>query len=176
MASNSQGQTDIYASGFSPTQTVELQSMFQKCGFSGADWIDIPAWLMFSVSVPYANGGLLANQKQSVGSAQGADFYLRRIQQLGFYADTPQVFARIKLPTGRYLQGGNSSGNTTAVNTAGVLTPGPLGLVKPEVRCPAGSNFTIDLLNVTPTYSSGVDVVISLIFEGVYRFRLEKAC
>lgn len=170
------GQQDVYSSGFTPTQTVELQSMFQRCGFAGADWVDIPAWLFFSVNVPTAGGGLLANQKQSVGSSQGADFYLRRIQTLNFYDVTPQIFARIKLPTGRYLQGGNSSGNTSAINTAGVLTPGPLGLVKPEVRCPAGSNFTIDLLNVTATYSAGVDVVAGLVFEGVYRFRLEKAC
>jgi hypothetical protein len=167
---------DVYSSSFTPTQTVELQSMFQRCGFKGTDWVDIPAWLFFSVTVPTAGGGLLANQKQSVGSAQGADFYLRRIQTLNFYATTPQIFARIKLPTGRYLQGGNSTGNTSAVNSAGVLTPGPLGLVKPEVRCPAGSNFTIDLLNVTATYASGVDVMAGIVFEGVYRFRLEKAC
>lgn len=176
MGSYNPGQLDIYASGFTPTQTVELQSMFEKCGFSGADWVDIPAWLCFSVLVPSANGGLLANQKQSVGSAQGADFYLRRIQTLNFYNHHPQIFARIKLPTGRYLQGGNSTGNTLAVNTAGVLTPGPLGLVKPEVRCPAGSNFTIDLLNVTGTYGTAADITPSIVFEGVYRFRLEKAC
>ena len=170
------GQNDVYSSGLSPTQTVELQSMFQRCGFSGAEWVDIPAWLSYSVNVPHASGGLLANQKQSVGSAQGADFYLRRIQTLGFYNVKPQVWSRIKLPTGRYLQSGNSSGNTLTVSTAGVLTPGPLGLVKPEVRCPAGSNFTIDLLNVTGTYGSAADVVVSIIFSGVYRFRLEKAC
>lgn len=170
------GQQDIYSAGFTPTQTVELQSMFQRCGFSGAEWVDLPAWLMFTLLVP--NGELIANQKQSVGSAQGADFYLRRVQMLNVYDELPQVFTRIKLPTGRYLQSGNSSGNTAAINTAGVLTPGPLGLIKPEVRCPAGSDFTIDLQNVTGVYDTngGQDIVVSIIFVGVYRFRLEQAC
>jgi hypothetical protein len=71
---------DIYSSTFTPEKTAELQLMFQRCGFSGAEWVDIPAYLVFSVQVPATNGGLLAAQKQSVGSAQGADFYLRRIQ------------------------------------------------------------------------------------------------
>ena len=50
---------DVYSSSFTPEQTVELQSMFQRCGFSGADWVDIPAWLVFTVKVPAANGGLV---------------------------------------------------------------------------------------------------------------------
>jgi hypothetical protein len=59
---------DIYSSTFTPEQTVELQSMFQRCGFSGAEWVDIPAWLLFSVTVPALSPGpLLANQKQSAG-------------------------------------------------------------------------------------------------------------
>jgi hypothetical protein len=169
---------DIYSSSFSPEQTVELQSMFRRCGFSGAEWVDIPAWLVFTVQVPFANGGLLANQKQSVGSAQGADFYLRRIQNLGLFTPGggPAVFVQIKLPTGRYLQGGNLGGSVSAGPQAGVLTPGPLGLVKPEVRCPAGTNFTIDLLNVTGTYGTQGNAVATLIFEGVYRYRLEASC
>ena len=168
---------DVYTAGPNPTQTVELQTMFKRCGFSGADWVDIPAWLMFSVQVPSAGGGLVANQKQSVGSAQGADFFLRRIQTINFYGTSgPQVWARIKLPNGRYLQGGNSSGDTLSINTAGVLAPPPLGLVKPEVHCPAGSNFTIDLLNVTADFGGAADIVASVVFIGVYRYRLEKAC
>ena len=166
---------DIYSSSFTPEKTVELQKMFQRCGFSGADWVDIPAWLVFTVSVPGANGGLLANQKQSVGSAQGADFYLRRIQTLNVGA--PNVFVQIKLPTGRYLQGGNLGGSFSAGANAGVFSPGPLGLIKPEVRCPAGTNFTIDLLNVTDQYTgTPTDEVVTITFEGVYRYRLETSC
>ena len=168
---------DVYSSSFTPEQTVELQSMFQRCGFSGADWVDIPAWLVFTVKVPAANGGLLPNQKQSVGSAQGADFYLRRIQAINLAGSSPQVFVQIKLPTGRYLQGGNSGGSLFSAAQAGVFTPGPLGLVKPEVRCPAGTQFTIDLLNVTNTYTgTPTDIVVTLVFEGVYRYRLEASC
>src|SRR5208337_2161136 len=168
---------DVYSSSFTPEQTVELQSMFQRCGFSGADWVDIPAWLVFTVKVPAANGGLLPNQKQSVGSAQGADFYLRRIQAINLANQNPQVFVQIKLPTGRYLQGGNLGGSFSAGANAGVFTPGPLGLVKPEVRCPAGTQFTIDLLNVTDTYTgTPTDIVVTLVFEGVYRYRLEASC
>ena len=171
---------DIYSSTFTPEQTVELQSMFQRCGFSGAEWVDIPAWLLFSVTVPALSPGpLLANQKQSAGSAQGADFYLRRIQAINLttVGGYPQVFVQIKLPTGRYLQGGNLGGSFSAGSNAGVFTPGPLGLVKPEVLCPAGSNFTIDLLNVTDLYSgTATDEVVTLVFEGVYRYRLETSC
>src|SRR5208337_3505223 len=165
---------DVYSSSFTPEQTVELQSMFQRCGFSGADWVDIPAWLLFTVSVPVTGGGLLANQKQSVGSAQGADFYLRRIQLLNA---ANNVWMQIKLPTGRYLQGGNLGGSFSAASNAGVFSPGPLGLVKPEVKCPAGTNFTIDLLNVTNTFTPpGAAEVVSIVFEGVYRYRLEASC
>ena len=32
--------------------------MFQKCGFQGADWVDIPAWLMFTTQI--AEGAVLA--------------------------------------------------------------------------------------------------------------------
>lgn len=169
---------DIYSSTFTPEQTVELQSMFRRCGFSGAQWVDIPAWLTFSVLVPAASGGLLANQKQSVGSAQGADFYLRRIQTINLTGNgTPLVLVQIKLPTGRYLQGGNSGGAVSSGAQAGVFTPGPLGLIKPEVRCPAGTNFVIDLLNVTTQYlGSPTDEVVTLVFEGVYRYRLETSC
>jgi hypothetical protein len=169
---------DIYSSTFKPEQTVALQSMFQKCGFSGAEWVDIPAWLVFAVAVPATGGGLLANQKQSVGSAQGADFYLRRIQTINLSAGgSPQVLVQIKLPTGRYLQGGNFGGSFAAAANAGVLTPGPLGLVKPEVKCPAGTNFTIDLLNVTNLYTGNATTeVVTLVFEGVYRYRLETTC
>ncbi len=145
---------------------------------SGAEWVDIPAWLVFSVLVPSAAGGLLANQKQSVGSAQGADFYLRRIQTINLqFGGTPLVEVQIKLPTGRYLQGGNSGGLTGSAAQSGVFTPGPLGPIKPEVLCPAGSNFVIDLLNVTNLYTgTSTDEVVTLIFEGVYRYRLEKSC
>lgn len=169
---------DIYSSSLTPEQTVELQSMFRRCGFSGAEWIDIPHWLTLSVTVPSANGGLLANQKQSVGSAQGADFYLRRIQTINILpaGGAPQVLVQIKLPTGRYLQGGNSGGSTVSAAQAGVLTPGPLGLVKPEILCPAGSNFTVDFLNVTAEYTSAQDIVASIVFEGVYRYRLDTSC
>jgi hypothetical protein len=52
-----------------------------------------------------------------------------------------------------------------------------LGLVKPEVLCPVGTNFTIDLLNVTDLYSGvATDEVVTLVFEGVYRYRLETSC
>jgi hypothetical protein len=168
---------DIYSSTFTPEKTAELQTMFQRCGFSGAEWVDIPVWLAFSVLVPAASGGLLANQKQSVGSSQGADFYLRRIQTINLLSGgSPNVLVQIKLPTGRYLQGGNAGGAVTSAAQAGVFTPGPLGLVKPEVRCPAGSLFTIDLLNVTGTYGTPTDEVVTLVFEGVYRYRLETSC
>lgn len=170
---------DIYGSTLTPEKTAELQSMFQRCGFSGAEWIDIPHWLTLSVAVPSANGGLLANQKQSVGSAQGADFFLRRVQNINFFnaAGQPNVFCQIKLPTGRYLQGGNSGGSTVSAAQSGVFSPGPLGLVKPEVQCMAGANFTIDFLNVTDLYSgTATDIVVTLVFEGVYRYRLDKSC
>ena len=179
-------QQDVYSSGFTPTQTVELQSMFQKCGFQGADWVDIPAWLMFTTQI--AEGAVLAGQKQSVGSSQGADFYLRRIQTINAGAPTggttgPKVYMRILCPNGHYLQSGNPSllaftgAYGGAVPAAGTLTPGPLGLIKPEERCPAGSNFTIDLLNITPAWAAAPgSITVSIIFEGVYRFRLEKAC
>jgi hypothetical protein len=165
---------DIYSSSFTPEQTVQLQSMFQRCGFSGAEWIDLPVWLVFTIQVPLTGGGLLANQKQSVGSVQGADFYLRRIQLLNF---AQNVWVQIKLPTGRYLQGGNLGGSLYAASNAGVFSPGPLGLIKPEVRCPAGTNFTIDLLNVTPTFNPpGSAQTVTIVFEGVYRYRLEQSC
>lgn len=169
---------DIYSSTFTPEQTVTLQSMFQKCGFSGAEWVDIPAWLVFAVQVPAATPGpLLANQKQSVGSVQGADFYLRRIQTINLLGSKPNVFVQIKLPTGRYLQGGNLGGSSNAGSNAGVFSPGPLGLIKPEVRCPAGSVFTIDLLNVTDLYQGSlITEVVTIVFEGVYRYRLETTC
>ena len=69
---------DVYSAGFSPTQTVELQKMFQKCGFKGAEWVDIPAWLNYTIQL--TAGQFIAGEKQSVGSSAGADFYLRRIQ------------------------------------------------------------------------------------------------
>lgn len=162
---------------FGPEQTVELASMFEKCGVSGIDWVDIPQWITFTVQVPTTGGGLLAGQKQSVGSAQGADFYLRRIALVNFTDPTngPQVQVSIKFPNGRYFQSGNPSSNLS--NLAGRLTPGPLGLIKPEVRCPAGSQFTIDLLNVTPTFNpAGAAITVSIVFIGVYRFRLKRAC
>jgi hypothetical protein len=153
--------------------------MFQKCGFQGADWVDIPAWLMFTTQI--AEGVILAGQKQSVGSSQGADFYLRRIQTLN--AGGPAVYMRILCPNGHYLQSGNpalasfTGPYQGAVPAAGTLTPGPLGLIKPEIRCPAGSNFTIDLLNITAAWAATPgSITVSIIFEGVYRFRLEKAC
>jgi hypothetical protein len=168
---------NIYGSTLTPDQTVQLQSMFNRCGFSGDEWVDFPHWLTLSVTVPVANGGLLANQKQSVGSAQGADFYLRRIQGINLQSNSlPQVLVQIKLPTGRYLQGGNSGGSVASGLQAGVFTPGPLGLIKPEIRCPAGSNFTIDFLNVTPDFGGDEDIVASLVFEGVYRYRLDQSC
>jgi hypothetical protein len=138
---------DIYSAQLPPDQTEELEAMFEKCGFEDAEWVDIPAWLVFTVTVPSANGGLLANQKQAVG--WDADFFLRRIQWINLSAATPQVWIQITLPNGRYLQGGNAGGAFESAANAGVLTPGPLGTVKPEVRCPAGTEFTIDLLNVT---------------------------
>ena len=172
-------QQDVYSSGFTPTQTVELQSMFQKCGFQGAEWIDIPQYLMYTTQLTTSQ--LLVGEKQSVGSSDGADFYLRRIQGINMgTVSAPQVWTRIKMPNGHYLQSGNSANSAFSGLTgsqAGTLTPGPLGLIKPEVHCPAGSNFTIDLLNVTNTFNSpGSSITVSLIFEGVYRFRLEKAC
>ncbi len=162
---------------FGPQQTVQLQSMFERCGFSGAQWIDIPKFLLFTASVPVTGGGLLPGQKQSVGSEQGADFFLRRIQLLGFNSGTAgqQVQVQIKFPNGKYLQGGSSSSQLS--NLAGVLTPGPLGLIKPEVQCPAGSQFTIDLLNTSATFNPpGAPVTVSILFVGVYRFRLETVC
>lgn len=178
---------DVYSAGFSPTQTVELQSMFQKCGFSGADWIDLPQWFLYSTEI--AAGAFIAGQKQSVGAANGADFYLRRVQLLNAGApssgaDGPQVYTRILCPNGRYLQSGNPANTPFAgpygVDTpaAGTLSPGQLGLIKPEVHCPAGTYFTIDLLNVTPSWwpAGGDSVNIGIVFEGVYRFRLKKAC
>ena len=176
-------QQDVYRSGFNPTQTVELQSMFQRCGFHGADWVDIPAWLMYTTQL--AAGQFIAGEKQSVGSANGADFYLRRIQLVNAssHATGPNFYSRILMPSGHYLQSGNFANAAflgltgTSVPSAGTLTPGPLGLVKPEIRCPAGSNFTIDLLNVTQSWQTpGASVTASIVFEGVYRFRLEKAC
>ena len=169
---------DIYGSTLTPDQTVQLQSMFNRCGFEGDQWVDFPHWLVLAVTVPAANGGLLPNQKQSVGSAQGADFYLRRIQTINLNNGTfPNVFVQIKLPTGRYLQGGNSGGSIISASQAGNLTPGPLGLVKPEIRCPAGSNFTVDFLNVTDQFQGKpIDEVVTIIFEGVYRYRLDQSC
>lgn len=161
----------------SQQQTVELQTMFERCGFKGADWVDIPAWLVFTAAVPATGGGLLSGQKQSVGSAQGADFYLRRIQTIGLNSPTngQQVQIQIKFPDGRYLFGGNSS--TTLSNLAGVFAPGPLGLIKPERHCPAGSQFTIDLLNTTSIFNPpGAIITVNIIFVGVYRYRLEAAC
>jgi hypothetical protein len=161
---------------FTPEQTVELDKMFELCGIGGLDWVDIPAWIDFTVQVPVAGGGLLPNQKQSAGSAQGADFYLRRIQLINFTDPTngPQVLVQIKLPTGRFLQSGNSS---SSLGIAGSMTPGPLGLVKPEVPCPAGSVFTIDLQNITGTFNPpGSDITVTIVFVGVYRYRLRRAC
>lgn len=175
--------SDVYSAGFTPTQTVELQSMFQKCGFAGAEWIDLPAWFMYTTQL--TAGQFLAGEKQSVGSANGADFYLRRIQLInaqGGNPSLPEVYVRILCPSGHYLQSGNPananfSGPGAAAPAAGTLTPGPLGLVKPEIRCPAGSNFTIDMINLTPVwFSPTFSVTYSIIFEGVYRFRLNRAC
>jgi hypothetical protein len=163
---------------FGKEQTVELAHMFRKCGLQSTEWVDIPQWIAFTVAVPTAGGGLLAGQKQSVGSAQGADFYLRRISLLNFTDPTngPQVFAQIKLPSGRYLQSGNPT-NLGLTSVGGTLTPGPLGLVKPEAFCPAGTQFTIDLLNVTSTYKPpGASVTVTIVFVGVYRFRLREVC
>lgn len=179
---NPSGQQDIYSAGFTPTQTVELQSMFQKCGFQGAEWIDIPRWIFFTVQL--AGGQFLAGQKQSVGSSDGADFFLRRIQLVNAQgANGPEFWSRILLPSGHYLQSGNFASGTfdgpggNAVPMGGTLTPGPLGLVKPEVHCPAGSNFTIDLLNVTGNWQNpAVPVTAGIVFEGVYRFRLKVNC
>lgn len=174
---------DVYSSGFTPTQTVELQTMFQRCGFQGTDWVDIPQWLIYTIQL--SAGQFIAGEKQSVGSANGADFYLRRIQLLNASSASgaPQFYSRILLPSGHYLQSGNFSNASfsgpggNAGPSAGTLTPGPLGLVKPEVRCPAGSEFTIDLLNVSGNWvNPGIAITASIIFEGVYRFRLEKAC
>jgi hypothetical protein len=178
---------DVYSAGFTPTQTVELQSMFQKCGFSGADWIDIPAWFMYTTQL--SAGQVLAGEKQSAGSASGADFYLRRLQLINATTITagvglPMVYSRILCPNGHYLSSGNLANAAfggpfmTTTPSAGTLMPGPLGLVKPEVHCPAGSNFTIDMINVTPSWvtGGGESVVFSIVFEGVYRFRLKKAC
>jgi hypothetical protein len=167
----------INANPFGPEQTVELQSVFEKCGVPGVEWIDIPKWITFTAAVPLAGGGLLAGQKQSVGSADGADFYLRRISVVNFEdpVNGPQVFGSIKFPNGRYLQSGSPS--TILSNIAGKVTPGPLGLIKPEVRCPAGSQFTIDLLNVSATFAPpGSIITVNVVFVGVYRFRLRKAC
>jgi hypothetical protein len=158
-----------------PEQTIQLDKMFYTCGVEG-DWVDIPAWLLFTVAVPTTNGGFLPNQKQSVGSAQGADFFLRRIQLFNFTDASlgPQVWCQIKLPTGRFLQSGNSSSN---ISIAGSITPGPLGLVKPEVPCPAGSEFTIDLQNVTSTFAAApISITVDILFVGVYRYRLKRAC
>jgi len=174
---------DVYSSGMLETQTVELQSMFQRCGFSGAEWVDIPRWTMYTNQL--TAGQLLAGEKQSVGSAEGADFYLRRIQYVNLASSSgkPQVYTRILCPSGHYLQSGNVAnavfaGPFTSSPAAGTLTPGPLGIIKPEVHCPAGSFFTIDLLNVSPTWftGGGMSVTVSIIFIGVYRFRLKKAC
>ena len=177
---------DVYSAGFSPTQTVELQKMFQKCGFKGAEWVDIPAWLNYTIQL--TAGQFIAGEKQSVGSSAGADFYLRRIQLVNAAtvqvsaSPTPQVYTRILAPSGHYLQSGNPAnaafaGPGTAVPAQGTLSPGNLGLIKPEIHCPAGSNFTIDLLNVTPVWQSpGISVTVSIIFEGVYRFRLDTQC
>jgi hypothetical protein len=161
---------------FGPERTVALQSMFEKCGFSSAEWVDIPQWLVFTAQVPSTGGGLLAGQKQSVGSSQGADFYLRRIELVSFFDGTfPTVFAQIKLPNGRYLSSGNPSSALSSI--AGVLNPGPLGLIKPEVRCPAGTQFTIDLLNVSGTFAPPAAAkTVSIVFVGVYRYRLTRAC
>jgi hypothetical protein len=158
--------------------------MFQRCGFSGADWIDLPTMFMYTTQL--MAGQFLAGEKQSVGSSAGADFYLRRLQlvnaSLAGTPPLPQVYTRILCPNGHYLQSGNPAnasfaGPGTAVPAAGTLTPGPLGLVKPEVHCPAGSSFTIDLLNVTPIWNTpGESITVSIVFEGVYRFRLNKAC
>lgn len=157
--------------------------MFQRCGFAGADWVDIPEWILYTQQL--TAGQFLAGQKQSVGSANGADFYLRRIQLINAEASNggPQFFSRILLPSGHYLQSGNFSNAAftgpggSSIPATSSLTPGPLGLVKPEVRCPAGSNFTIDLLNVSGNWASpAIAVTAGIVFEGVYRFRLEKAC
>lgn len=178
------GQNDVYSAGFTPTQTVELQSMFQRCGFQGAEWIDMPQWFMYTNQL--TAGQFLAGEKQSVGSANGADFYLRRIQLINAESQasppSPQIYVRILAPSGHYLQSGNPSnasfaGPGTAAPAAGTLTPGLLGLIKPEIRCPAGSQFTLDVLNVTPIWASpGSSITFSIVFEGVYRFRLNKAC
>jgi hypothetical protein len=165
-----------------PEQTVELDQMFHQCGFPSQDWIDIPAWLYFQATV--ASGAYLAGQKQSVGSAQGADFYLRRVQLLNNVAsgsDGSKVWMKIKMPSGRYLQTGlpvQPGSISGSAGIAGTFTPGPSGLIKPEVHCPAGSQITIDLLNVTPTYAllGGVSVTISIVFVGVYRYRLRREC
>ena len=161
---------------FGQEQTVELATMFARCGFKQADWVDIPAWILFTASVPVTGGGLLSGQKQSVGSAQGADFYLRRIQTSGLNsASGQQVQLQIKFPDGRYLFGGNSS--TQLSNLAGTFAVGPLGLIKPERRCPAGSQFTIDLLNTTATFNPpGSAITVNILFVGVYRYRLEGGC
>jgi hypothetical protein len=162
---------------FGQEQTVELSTMFERCGFQATDWVDIPAWILFTASVPTTGGGLLSGQKQSVGSAQGADFYLRRIQTSGFNDATngPQVQLQIKFPDGRYLFGGNSS--TQLSNLAGVFAPNVLGLIKPERHCPAGSQFTIDLLNVTSTFNPpGAAITVTILFVGVYRYRLQGGC
>lgn len=169
---------DVFAASLDPQRTVELEKMFQRCGYSGADWIDMPGFINFSQQVPLANGGLVAGQKQAIGNLQGADFYLRRISTIGFFGTNgPQIFAQIKLPSGRYLQTGNSGNVSNSVGIEGTLAPGPLGLVKPEIHCPAGSSFTIDMQNVSATWNPpGATIVASIIFIGVYRYRLTKAC
>lgn len=166
---------------FTPEQTVELDKMFQRCGFEGAEWLDVPAWIIFTQKVPVASGSnVLTGLTQSVGNTPGADFFLRRIQTVNFFDPSgfPAVYAQIKLPTGRYLTSGS---NSTGINLAGALSPPPTGLVKPEIPCPAGSKFIIDLQNVSATFegfagNAGADITASIIFVGVYRYRLTKAC
>ncbi len=161
-----------------PSESLQLESMFKRCGLASQDWVDIPSWIVFNTVVPIANP-IVPGLKQGIPD-EGADFFLRRIHTKGLNAivgtpGLPNVVMQLKLPTGRYLSSGTNTQSTIA--NSGALYPGPLGLIKPEVRCPPGSQFTMDFQNVTGFFQApGNDVQVTIVFVGVLRYALRKTC
>ena len=164
---------------FGTQQTAQLETMFHRCGIASQDWVDIPSWIVFNTVVPLANP-IQQGLKQGIPD-EGADFFLRRIHVAGLTSTSggspgvPQALMQLKFPNGRYLSSGTNTQSTIA--NSGALYPGPLGLIKPEVRCPPGSQFTMDFQNVTATFNPpGNDVQITVIFVGVLRYAFRKGC
>lgn len=132
-----------------------------QCGVpqvpSRANYVDLFKAYPYSIQLGASGSGtdILLDEKRSVDA--NADFYLYRVRPI----DAEDYSLRLQWPNGHY----SSNALQPVEGFMGVmLTLEPDGSLRP-IRIPAGQSIGIGLQN-----STGAEVNVTLIFEGISRF------